>query len=243
MSLEIPLRRAARQASELRRGVLAVIPLWAGVIPFAVAFALLARTAGLSVLETQALSLTVFAGAAQVAIITLLMAGANGIAIVLTVLALNLRHTLYGLSLSKQFGPVARMPIPLLAFLLTDEAYGVTIRDGLDGHGGPSFYLGASLSLYGVYNLTTLAGSLVGQLLPNPEQLGLGFIFPLTFLALLVPLLRHWRQCVVAAAAALAALLLSRVVAGGLTILLAALIAASLGVALEMIGTPAKETA
>jgi predicted branched-subunit amino acid permease len=119
----------------------------------------------------------------------------------------------------------------------------VTVRDGLDGRGGPSFYLGASLGLYGVYNLTTLIGSLIGQLLPSPEKLGLSFIFPLTFLALLLPLLRHWRQWLVAAAAALSALLLSRVVAGGLTVLLAELIAASLGVALETIGAPKEETA
>lgn len=243
MSLETPKRRTTGQASELRRGVVATIPLGAGVIPFAIAFALLSRTAGLSVIETQLLSLTVFAGAVQIPIVTLLTTGANGIAIVLTVLALNLRHVLYGLSLSKQFGPDARLPIPLMAAFLTDEAYGVTIRDGLDGRGGPNFYLGASLGLYGVYNITTLSGSLIGQLLPSPEKLGLNFAFPLTFLALLLPLLRHWRQWLAAAAAALSALLLSRIVAGGLTVLLAALIAASLGVALETIGAHKKETA
>lgn len=243
MSLELPIHRTAGGRSELRRGAVAMIPLWAGVAPFALAFALLARTAGLSVVETQLLSLTVFAGGAQVAIVTLLATDANGVAIVLTTLALNLRHILYGLSLSKQFGPATKLPIPLLAYALTDEAYGVTVRDGLDGRGGPSFYLGAGLSLYGVFNLTTLAGSLVGQLLPSPEKLGLSFIFPLTFLALLIPLLRHWRQCLVAAAAAISALLLSRVVAGGLTILLAALIAASLGVALETIGSRTEEAA
>jgi predicted branched-subunit amino acid permease len=122
MSLEVPMSRTAGQASELRRGVVATIPLWAGVIPFAIAFALLSRTAGLSVIETQLLSLTVFAGAAQIAIVTLLTTGANGIAIVLTVLALNLRHVLYGLSLSKQFGPDVKLPIPLMVAFLTDEA-------------------------------------------------------------------------------------------------------------------------
>lgn len=243
MSLEIPMRRTAGQASELRRGVVATIPLWAGVIPFAMAFALLARAAKLGVIETQLLSLAVFAGAAQIALVTLLATGANAIAIILTVLALNLRHILYGLSLSKQFGPGVKLPIPLMAAFLTDEAYGVTVRDSLDGRGGPSFYLGASLGLYGIYNITTLLGSLIGQLLPSPEKLGLSFIFPLTFLALLLPLLRHWRQWLVATAAALSALLLSRVVAGGLTVLLAALLAASLGVVLETIGAHKEGTA
>src|SRR6185437_7585071 len=108
--------------------------------------------------------------------------------IVLTVLALNLRHALYGLSLRRQLGRRTRPPLPLLAFLLTDEAYGVTVRDGLDGGGGPGFLLGAGLSLYGAYNLATLAGVLAGRLLPDPRRLGLDFVFPLTFLALLLPL-------------------------------------------------------
>lgn len=210
-----------------------MVPLWAGIVPFALAFALLARAAGFSPLATILLSSTVFAGAAQVAIVTLVSAGASGIAIVLTVLALNLRHLLYGLSLKRQFGPTSRREQAALAFVLTDEAYGVTIRDGLEGGGGPGFYLGASLSLFGVFNLTTLVGSLLGQLLPDPARLGLGFIFPLTFLALLLPLLRGWRQWAVALAAALVALLLKPVVSGGLATLLASATAAALGVALE----------
>ena len=221
---------------EMRRGAVAMIPLLAGALPFAFAFALLARTAGLSVIETQILTLTVFAGGAQVAIVTLLIAGSGGVAIVLTALALNLRHILYGLSLGKQFGPITRPPLPLLAAFLTDESYGLTIRDGLDGGGGPRFFLGASLSLYGLFNLATLVGSLIGQLLPDPARLGLGFIFPLTFLALLLPLLRGWRHLIVAGVAAIAVLLLGRVAAGGVATLLAALLAASLGVALESFG-------
>lgn len=232
-----------RRTSEVRRGFLAMIPLWAGVAPFAVAFALLARTAGFSALETQALSLLVFAGGAQIAIVTLYAGGASAVAIVLTVLVLNLRHVLYGLSLSRQLGRQTSPPLPVLAFLLTDEAYGVTVRDGLDGRGGPRFFLGACLSLYGAFNLATLVGALAGRLLPDPHRLGLDFIFPLTFLALLLPLLRNWRQGIVAAISACAALLLSRVTAGGVTILLAAITAAALGVALDHLGPRPTEAA
>jgi 4-azaleucine resistance transporter AzlC len=222
-----------RQGGELRRGAIAMVPLWAGVVPFALAFALLARAAGFSPLATVLLSLTVFAGAAQVAIVNLVSAGSSAIAIVLTVLALNLRHILYGLSLKNQLGATSRRERAAFAYVLTDEAYGVTIRDSLDGGGGPGFYLGASLSLFGVFNLTTIAGVLLGQLLPDPSRLGLGFIFPLTFLALLLPLLRGWRQWVVAIVTAVAALLLKPLVAGGLATLLAAACAAALGVGLE----------
>ena len=238
-----PVATPAR-AAEVRRGFLAMVPLWAGVVPFALAFAILARTAGFTPLEAQALSLLVFAGSAQVAIVTLFAGGAgqgDATAIVATVLVLNLRHVLYGLSLSRGWARPTRPPLPLLAFLLTDEAYGLTIKDRLDGRGGPAFCCGASLSLYLAYNLATLAGSLAGRFLPDPRRLGLDFVFPLAFVALLVPLLRGWRHCAVAALAAGAALLLGRVAAGGVAIVGAAVAAAGLGVALDRLGPPATE--
>lgn len=224
------------KGGELRRGFLAMVPLWLGVMPFALASAILARTVGFSAIETQALSLLVFAGSAQVAIVTLYLGGSGALAIVATVLVLNLRHILYGLSLSGRWPARRKPPQPVLAALLTDEAYGMTIRDGLDGGGGPGFFCGASLSLYCAFNVATFVGVLLGRLLPDPQRLGLDFIFPLTFLALLLPLLRNWRQIVVAGVAVAAALLLKRVVPGGVTILLAALVAAGVGVALEQFG-------
>lgn len=215
------------------RGALAVLPLWVGVAPFGIAFAILARTAGFSALTTQALSLLVFAGASQVAIVTLAAGGAGAVAIVLTVLLLNLRHVLYGLSLRQWIGARTRPPWPVLAYFLVDEGYGISIKAFLDGHGSVPFFLGCGLSLFGVWQASTAVGALLGTLLPNPKGIGLDFIFPLTFLALLLPLLRSWRQFVVMAAAAGAALALSRYFAGGVTVLLTVLIAATLGALLE----------
>ena len=69
---------ASRQlrSRELRRGFLAVVPLWPGVVPFAVAYAVLARASGYSAIETQLMSLLVFAGSAQLAMVTLYAGGA-----------------------------------------------------------------------------------------------------------------------------------------------------------------------
>jgi predicted branched-subunit amino acid permease len=82
--------------SAFRRGVLAVPPLWLGVVPFAVALSLLARSAGLDPWQTQACSALIFAGSAQVALVT---GGSGWLAVLLTGVLLNLRHELYGLSL------------------------------------------------------------------------------------------------------------------------------------------------
>jgi predicted branched-subunit amino acid permease len=78
-----------------------MVPPWLGVVPFGLAYAVTARDAGLSLLETQSLSVFVFSGAAQVSAAGLFAAGAAGITIVLTTFLHNIRHVLYGLSLGR----------------------------------------------------------------------------------------------------------------------------------------------
>lgn len=232
-------RGTGTQRSDLWRGVLAIAPLWPGVVAFGSAFALTARAAGFSSIETQALSLFVFAGSAQLAIVSLFSDGAGVVAILLTVLVLNLRHVLYALSLDRLLPRPSWLPRPLLACFLTDEAYGFTIRRAAEGQGArrrgiEPYYLGAALSLFVLFNLATLCGLLFGALLPDPQRMALAFIFPLTFLALLVPLLSTRRSLVVVAVAASSALCLSTVLDSGPTIVGATLLAAGLGAALDL---------
>jgi 4-azaleucine resistance transporter AzlC len=219
--------------SDFRRGFLTTMLLWPGVMAFGLAFAILAHAAGFSVLETQALSFLVFAGASQVATVSLAASGAAPLAIVLTVLLLNLRHLLYSLSLVRRLGRPSRPPRGVLAYFLTDESFGLTTRAFLDGTGSDAFLFGSEISLFSSFNAATLAGSLLGSLLPNPQSIGLDFIFPLTFLALLVPLLRSWRHVLVALFAAAVAFVISRVGASGIAVLVAAVTAAGLGALLE----------
>lgn len=212
------------------RGFRALMPLWLGVIPFAVAYAVTARAAGLGVGETQLMSLTVFAGASQFAAAGLFAGGASALGIVATTFLLNVRHVLYGLSLARQV-PLTRTQRVIAAQFLTDEAYGMAVVRGPGEPGGLSFafLLGAELSLYVVWNAATLAGALAGGILPDPAALGVGVIFPLAFLGLLVPLLVDRGAVLVALASGLGAWGLSRVLPGGLVVLLAGVGGALLG--------------
>ena len=192
-------------------------PLWIGVVPFGLAYAVLARDAGLSLLETQAMSVLVFAGSAQVSAVGLFARGAGGLEIVLTTFLLNVRHVLYGMSLARTTAlPGWRRPVT--AYFLTDEAFAVVAARRERSF---PFVLGAELSLFVTWNLATFGGALVGSAVPDPGKLGIDVVFPLAFLALLVPLLRTRVDLAVALAAGAVAWLASRELPGGTPVIVA----------------------
>lgn len=173
----------AAPRSSFTSGFRAIFPLWLGVAPFAVAYAVTAKASGLSLFETQWMSLSVFADASQFAAAGLFGQGAAPISIVITTAVLNVRHLLYGLSLAQKV-PMTLGQRLLAAQFLTDEAYGVSISaPGLN----LAYLLGAELNLYTVWNIFTLLGSWIGALVPDPASLGVGIVFPLAFLGLLIP--------------------------------------------------------
>ncbi|GAB4205689.1 MAG: hypothetical protein OHK0022_32010 [Roseiflexaceae bacterium] len=201
--------RASLRAG-LHEGFVATLPLWLGAAPFGAVYAVTALAAGLSPAETLLMSLIVFAGASQFTAAGLVAAGAAPLAIVVTTLVVNARHLLLAASLAPFVRTERPLTKALLAFQLTDETYALGIRRFLEGRGSTAFQLGANLSLYLCWQLSTIAGILLGALIPNPDAYGLGLVFPLTFIALLVPLLREAaraRDTITLAVAALAALL------------------------------------
>ena len=219
------------------RGFWALAPLWLGVVPFAVAFSVTARAAGLSLLETQALSVLVFAGSAQFSAVGLIAAGATGFEIVLTTLLLNARHLLYGLSLGRAFH-LTRRQRPVAAYFLTDEAFGVAASAKERSF---PFLMGLELSLFMMWNLATLGGFLLGAAIPDPAQLGVDLIFPLAFLALLVPIIRTRVELCVALAAGALAYALQQGLPGGLPILITGVAGSLLGAFLTR-GAPTDAT-
>ncbi len=206
-------------------GFRALTPLWLGVIPFGLAYAVLARDAGLSLLETQSLSVLVFAGSAQVSAVGMFGTGAAAAEIVLTTFLLNVRHVLYGLALGRQIS-LRGWRRPAAAYFLTDEAFGVVAAR--EERTFP-FLLGAELSLFAAWNAATFAGALAGGAIPDPAKLGIDLIFPLAFLALLVPLVRTQVELAVALVAGAVAYLLTDALPGGLPILVTGVAGSLLG--------------
>lgn len=221
--------KALLQWAEIRRGFATMVPFWLGAIPFGAAYALSALAAGLSPAQTVAMSLLVFAGASQFTATGLFAAGAAPLAIILTTLIINARHVLLGVSLATYMRQTSGWLRALLAFQLCDESYAVGIRAFLDGKGTPGFQLGCNLSLYTIWPISALIGIALGQFVPDPNAYGLGLIFPLTFIALLMPLLRQRENQIVAGIAALLTIVGALWLPGQWYILLAGIGASVLG--------------
>ena len=202
-----------------------MLPLWLGVVPFGLAYAVTARAAGLNILETQAMSVFVFAGASQFSAAGLFASGASAATIILTTFLLNVRHALYGLSLGREMRLTALERL-IAAYFLTDESFGVMIANGERNF---AFLLGTELSLFFSWNVATFVGALLGSSIPDPAAYGVDFVFPLAFLALLVPIIKVRVELIVAVFAGILAWFLNSKLPGGLPILLTGVIASLLG--------------
>lgn len=199
-------------------GVRAAAPLALAVLGFGVSFGLLARAAGMGVLAPLAMSATTFAGSAQLAAVSILGAGGSVAAAITAAVLLNARYVPIGISVAPLFS--GSLPSRLLrSQLVVDESWAIANRGG--GRFDLPALLGAGGLLYAAWLGGTALGVLGGDLLGDPNRLGLDAAFPALFLALLVPQLRSRRALRVALVAALVALVLVPLTAPGIPIVAA----------------------
>jgi len=214
-------------------GVRAEIPLLVGVFPFGMIYGALAMNAGLPQPASQMMSSIVFAGSAQFVTTQLVRDAAPGFVIVLTIAVVNLRHVLYSASLAPYLASVSTRWKTLLSYLLTDEAYAPTIikyeREGLQPF-SHWFLLGAGLALWSTWQVSTALGIFLGTAIP--ESWSLDFALPLTFIAMVVPVLRG-RPYIAAALSAGVVALVAYSLPYKLGLILAALIGIAVGTFLE----------
>ena len=189
-------------------GVRDMTPVLIGIVPFGMVCGIAAVAAGASPLATLAMSAIMFSGAAQIIASQLLAAGAPLMVIVLSCLVVGLRFLVYSAAMAPYLRPLDHRWRNVLSFVLTDQAFAGTLqrfRDSDDLRANASYFLGGGVLLWVVWQVATLAGILVGRVIPASWQLE--FVVPLCFLAVLAPLLRNrvaLLVVVVAGAAAIA---------------------------------------
>jgi 4-azaleucine resistance transporter AzlC len=216
--------------SEFVAGVKAELPILLGVIPFGLIYGVLASGAGLPASLAQAMSSIVFAGSAQFIAAQLIGTGAPALVLILTTLVVNLRHMLYSASVAPYVKHLRPQWKWLLAYLLTDEAYAVTILHYQDQEADDAppvhkhwFFLGAGLALWSTWQASTGVGIFVGAQVP--ASWSLDFTLALTFIALVVPALKDRAGWVAALVGGTVAVL-----AAGLPFKLGLILAALIGI-------------
>jgi 4-azaleucine resistance transporter AzlC len=213
------LGSVASEQAPLREGARRVAPLVIPAAAFGASFGVLAAAAGMGTVAPIVMSATTFAGSGQFAAASILDEGGAVVAAIAAAVLLNSRYAPIGISVAPLFrGPAWRRVLE--GQLIVDESWAIANRG--EGRFDRGLLLGAGLVLYPCWVLSTTIGAVAGDLLGDPEQLGLDAAFPALFLALLVPQLRSRRALAAAAGGAAVALALVPVAPAGLPIVAAA---------------------
>jgi 4-azaleucine resistance transporter AzlC len=190
----------AALAESRRQLLLDALGIAVSAVGFGFVYGLAAREAGFSPIEVIAMSTIVFAGAAQFAAVGYVSTGLAWPAIVLLTALLNARHLLYSAALAPWLRQVPIWRRAVMAHLLTDEAFALTIahfqRIGRTDERG--FWIAAIASTFIPWNLATFAGSVLGGQIPDPNRFGIDIIFPAAMIGLAVGLVTGRRELVAA---------------------------------------------
>lgn len=185
------------------------------------AFGVTSAGSGLTVLQTCALSLLVFTGASQFALVGALAGGGNPFTAAAGAFFLGVRNAFYGLRLS-QLLALPRAVRPFAAHWVIDETTAVSLAQPTRRAARIGFTV-TGLSLYVLWNVTTFLGALGAEAIGDTDAWGLDAAGPAVFLALLAPMLRTTTERAVAAIAVVLGLGLLPVLPAGVPVLVAAL--------------------
>ena len=175
------------QVKGFKDGAKDALPTALGYISIGLAFGIVASASGLSPLEVGLMSAFVYGGSAQFAMCAVLLAGADLASITLTVFLVNLRNMLMSLHATTIFTQTSFANNIGIASLITDESYDVLLGENVHNKNITASWMhGNNLLSYAAWVLSTIVGTLLGSIIPNPEQFGLDFALIGMFIGLFV---------------------------------------------------------
>ena len=200
------------------------------VSAYGLSFGALSVAAGLDVWQTSVLSLLMFSGGSQFALVGVIAGGgaAAGPAAVAAAALLGSRNTLYSIRMAPIVGPGWARRL-LAGWITIDESTAVATAQPTLRSQRIGFWV-TGVTIFVGWNITTLIGALVGELIGDVRQYGLDAAAAAAFLGLLWPRLRELQPVVVAVGAAVVATVLTPVIPPGLPILAAAVVAVVVGI-------------
>ncbi len=179
-------------------------------VPFGLLFGVFATEAGLDIVQTIAFSATVFAGAAQFTALQLLQDQTPTIIVLISALAVNLRVAMYSASLTPYLGAAPLWQRACAAYLIVDQSYACSIvrfekEPDLTIPQRMSYFFGSVTPITPLWVLATCLGAALGAQIP--ESWALDFALPITFLAMIGPMMRTLAHVIAALVAIVVALL------------------------------------
>ena len=225
-----------RFSDQFYAGARACIPVVISVAAYGVVWGVLARGAGLSLLEVILMSGLVFAGSAQFVALDLWTATPASLpigALILAALIVNLRYLLLTATLRPLFGPSEQLKGALIMGIVSDETWAMTVGEMAKGHGTVGFLLGGGVLAYCCWMATTVIGHTLGSAIDDPSKYGLDFAFTATFLALLLGMWKGKGDLVPWIVAALAAIISAKLIPGSWYILIGGIVGSLAGAIAE----------
>lgn len=183
----------ASTRSAFLRGLRDGFPFLMVIAPFATLFGVIATEAGLDIFETLSFSVVVIAGAAQFTAIQLMSEDAPTLVVLVSALAVNLRMAMYSASITPHLGRLPLWKRALVAYFLVDQTYASAAFD-FEKHPDQTlaekfaYFMGVVVPICPPWYVFTLVGAWVGEAIP--QELGLDFVLPIAFIAMIAPALR-----------------------------------------------------
>lgn len=229
----IPPTTTPSNAFFFLQGMQAALPIVIGYLPLGFAYGVLARDAGLNLFETVLMSVLVYAGSGQFIAVSLLSSGVAAVAIIMTVFLVNLRHLLFSASFVPHLRRFSPAYLSLLAAQITDETFAVAINHYSNHQAQLPYHFGLNLTAHAAWITASLLGGLTGNLIGDPSRYGFNFALPAMFIILLVMQIKNKKTILVAVLAAAFSVTIAAIWPGNWNIIVATVIAATLGVILE----------
>ena len=190
------------------KGVSAVAPHMLSVIPFGIICGAIGIEMGFDPYLVYAMSIIIFGGASQIVFLQLLSGGASTFIAITSVGVINSRHLLYGAVLSEYLEKLSLFKKFIISYFIVDQGFAESnkfLKKNKDQNHKHYHLLGTGITLWICWQISTILGIILGSFIP--EELGLKFAVPLTFIAILVNELRKPDQVIVILVSGISSLL------------------------------------
>ncbi|HEY0214165.1 MAG TPA: AzlC family ABC transporter permease [Paenirhodobacter sp.] len=194
------------------RGARNALPFLLVIIPFGLLFGVAAMDIGLRLAEVMGFTVLVLAGASQFTALQLMRDHASTFMVIVTALAVNLRMAMYSVTLAPHLGAATPWHRVLIGYLMLDQTFALAQQEyerapEMTLPQKVAYFFGTCLPTCVPWVIATLVGALAGQAIPR--SLALDFAVPVTFLAMIAPILRSVPHLAAACVSVIAALALS----------------------------------